>query len=124
MRQQAGQFSDRASLHSFTEESLRLQHERAFDDGWIVSAVNPALAGFVPASHPIAPVNPAIESEIDIGGQDFPDEIFAVDELEVRTERPHGKRVNAAAFAAVKIGQEKMFLVTFGQPCAWIIADA
>src|SRR5262249_54249416 len=88
--------------------------------------VDAALAGQTPALDPVAQVEAAVWAEIAIRGEDRPDEIVTVGQLEGGALGLEGEGVDAAAAAgAAKIAQEEVALVLLRQQAdAWVMRES
>src|SRR5437870_5338189 len=74
MAEELAEFGNGAMRETFADEFLRFEHGGVAVQRGIVDAIDAAFAGLVPTSDPISNVEAAVDSEVAIRGEDFPDE--------------------------------------------------
>ena len=124
VREERGEFGGGAFLHSFTEDFFRFLHERAVHDGRLEDAVDAALARAAPALHPVAEIEAALDAELHVGDEHFPQELRRLGDFVGRAFRTIGEREDAAGRGRAPIGEKKVAVVTARKARAGIEREA
>src|SRR3954471_20385048 len=124
MPEQPGEFLTRAFSHSFVQQFLYLEHRGVIHQTRIEHAPDATLTRFFPALHPIADINRAVQTKVDIGAQKAANEFAFVKLFEARPLRPQGERIDEAIWSPAKIAEKEVTVVTRRQASARIIGHA
>src|ERR1043166_2527083 len=124
MAEQSDQFVVRTFPHAFAEEFFYFEHRWVVRQVRIEDSPNAALAGLFPSFDPIAHVDSAIETEIDVGAEKAADEFAFVEGFEACAFGTQGEGIDEAVRTAAKIAEEKMLVVARGQAGSGVISHA
>ena len=124
VREEAGEFGGGAVIHAFAEEAFGFLHERAGDDVGFKEPVDAAFAGAAPTLHPVAEIEAALDAELHVGDEHFPEELGRLGDFIGRAFGAIGEGEDAAGGGGAPVGEEEMVVVTAREAGAGIEGHA